>query len=114
RPLQFGPLQIAVLDADDRKVRAVQAAHGVVYGAGDLRVGQVEAVRHAHVEDEVGVRGADDHAEVVDGQRGVDAMHGLLDARAHGGGGLVVHGDGVHVDGRLAAEAGAQLHLDAV
>ena len=41
-------------------------------------------------------------------------MHGLLDARAHGGGGLVVHGDGVHVDGRLAAEAGAQLHLDAV
>ncbi|PWM65827.1 MAG: hypothetical protein DBX61_09140, partial [Clostridiales bacterium] len=91
-----------MLDLDNREVVLAQIAYALVHGVGDLRVGHAEAVRHAHVEDEVRVRGADDHAEVVDGECRVDGPDGLSDARAHGVGGRVVHLDGVHVDGRLA------------
>ena len=80
----------------------------------DLMVAQAKFERHHRVENDVGVRGAGDHAEIVDGDVLVDAAHELRHALARFGGELIVGHDGVHVDGGGAAELAAEPLLDVV
>ena len=77
-------------------------------------VAQAKFERQHRVENDVGVRGAGDHAEIVDGDVLVDAAHELRYALARFGGELIVGHDGVHVDGGGAAELAAEPLLDVV
>ena len=81
---------------------------------GYLSVLQPEAEGRHHVENQVGVGGAGDHAEIVDTEGRIDAMGQLCDLIPEDNGCAVIRGDGVHVDHRLAAQLPVQLLFDVV
>ena len=95
----------------------VVAVHGGhlplnLVGEGLVRHGEAEG-RH-HVEDEVGVGGAGDHAEVVEGEAGVDALHQRHHRLLRLGHQGVVRRHGVHVDDGVAVQLRLELALNVV
>ena len=105
---------IGMFHVDHGDIAAVQGLDQCPDLLGHLLAAETEGEGSYHIEDQVGVGRTGDHAEIVDGNGRVDALHQRCHLVPDSGGGAVVIDQGVHMDYRLTAQLPVQLLLQIV
>ena len=107
-------LRKVLINIHNREIRLIDALDNRFNAVAKLLFALAEVVGNDQVEDYVGMRGARNHTEVVNGKARIYAGDERGDLIFSGDHRFVVGGYGVHVNNRIAGELFAKLFFDIV